>query len=82
MIDTSPQPGRSRGAPGLSEQLQQIAQLDTSVWEMGAFDQKAFTSRRKVMNNAQVMQVMQNLGSQNVRSIDIEQALAFSRGDV
>lgn len=74
---SSPEPSRS--VPGLLEQLQQIAHLDASVWAIGA-NQNVYHARRKVTNSALVLRVMRDLGSHQVKSIDIETALGLSRG--
>jgi len=78
-MPTRPGLDRSR-VFGLSEQLQQIAHLDSSVLEMPYFHQATFQSTRKKIQDDQILTVMRTLGSHQVRSIDIEMALGLSRG--
>ncbi len=64
--------------PDLCEQLHRIATLDPEIWRTEK--QESFRTIRGATTAKQILDVMRDLGSKNVRSLDIEQMLGLSRG--
>ncbi len=64
--------------PDLCEQLHRIATLDPEIWRTKT--QESFKVRRGATTRKQILDVMLDLGSKNVRSLDIEQRIGLSRG--
>ena len=64
--------------PGIFEQLHMIATLDPEIWRTKT--QESFTERKGATTAKQILDVMRDLGSKNVRSLDIEQRIGLSRG--